>query len=152
MKFVEYTNVSFTFNADISVGTTGFLLQIGRTGDLNSSVSFSGYSGYLFDQSGSMFGGYQRSKKFNISGNYFFGQYNKTDKILNDEEAVCRLSYYLNDTLIANNILTTGFIDAVSFSGQSMNFTLTTDTGASTVLCDEGTNYLLSSDNYYLSF
>ena len=144
-----FTNVDFSFNADIAVQVpeSGFLLQLGQTGnDFHASISFSGASGYIFDQSGDLVGGYMKNEAFSISGNYFFDG--------NDVDSAGRLSYFINDTLIANNVGSTGFIDCIRFEGHTDdtigNISIVRDTGDFTALMDSEGVYLLSSDDYFL--
>ena len=64
------------------------------------SFSFSGYEGYIFDQSGRFVGGYQPNTSFKIS------VHSKSDE-------TC--SYFIDDVLIANNYTgVTGF-DLIEF-------------------------------------
>lgn len=89
-------------NLDILVDDTysGFLVAAGTgnvAGDalLNSGFAFSGYEGYVFDQSGKFVGGYAPNIPVNISVH-----------IKEDET----YSYFINDVLIANNMSgSTGF-------------------------------------------
>lgn len=155
---IGYTNVNFTFEASIQVKTpaSGFLFQLGQTGDpFFPIISFSGNSGYIFDQSGNFFGGYIKNEQFSISGNYFFGDYVETGNLANDHTATGRLSYYFNNTLIANDIKGTGFIDALRFEDynnqNSLIFNITFDTGSSDGLMDSNGLYLLSSEGFYLN-
>lgn len=170
-----YHNKSFSFNASISVSVpeSGFNIQIGKTGDpFDPVISFSGYSGYLFDQSGLLVHGYRQNEVFNISGNYFYGDtYNSgggfqiiegdilvpiLDNVFQDDTGNARFSYFINGNLIRNNISgQTGFIDCITFEDYnnqntaSIDFFL--DTGSSCVLADNTGSYILSSEGYYLS-
>ena len=144
-----FTNVDFSFNADISVRVpeSGFLLQLGQTGsDFHASVSFSGMSGYIFDEEGSMVGGYMKNEAFSISGNYFFDG--------NDVDSAGRLSYYIDDTLIANNLPSTGFMDCIRFEGYTDDnigsISIVRDTGDFMALMDSEGVYLLSSEGNFL--
>lgn len=99
-------------NLDILVDNTysGFLVAAGTgdvvageggsTGLLNSGFVFSGYEGYVFDQSGRFVGGYAPNIPVNISVHM------KEDN---------SYSYFINDSLIANNMSgSTGF-DYIEF-------------------------------------
>lgn len=82
------------FNISISSAESGFLLAaglgIGDSGLINSGIIFSGYNGYIFDQSGDFIGGYRSNNPFKIS------TYIHEDHV----------SYYIDDVLIKNNINT----------------------------------------------
>jgi hypothetical protein len=94
-------------NLDILVENTysGFYVAAGTgnaggDGLLNSGFVFSGYEGYVFDQSGRFVGGYAPNIPVNISVH-----------MKNDDT----YSYFLDDVLIANNISgSTGF-DYIEF-------------------------------------
>lgn len=99
-------------NLDILVDNTysGFLVAAGTgdvvageggsTGLLNSGFVFSGYEGYVFDQSGRFVGGYAPNIPVNISVH------------MKEDDSY---SYFINDSLIANNITgSTGF-DYIEF-------------------------------------
>jgi hypothetical protein len=94
-------------NLDILVDNTysGFLVAAGTgdvvageggsTGLLNSGFVFSGYEGYVFDQSGRFVGGYAPNIPVNISVH------------MKEDDSY---SYFINDSLIANNMSgSTGF-------------------------------------------
>lgn len=154
-----YHNQDFVFNASFQVCNTdtGFVFQIGKSGDsFYPVVSFSGYSGYIFDQSGSFVHGYRKNELINISGNYFYGDTFVSGNPLVDETGIARLSYFINDNLIANNISgQTGFFDTVTFEDYgcdalfSLEYVL--ETGSPCVLADNTGTYLLSSEGYYLA-
>ena len=99
-------------NLDILVDNTysGFLVAVGTgdvvageggsTGLLNSGFVFSGYEGYVFDQSGRFVGGYAPNIPVNISVH------------MKEDDSY---SYFINDSLIANNMSgSTGF-DYIEF-------------------------------------
>lgn len=99
-------------NLDILVANTysGFLVAAGTgdvvagaggsTGLLNSGFVFSGYEGYVFDQSGRFVGGYAPNIPVNISVH------------MKEDDSY---SYFINDSLIANNMSgSTGF-DYIEF-------------------------------------
>lgn len=134
MKAIDfgYYNQNFIFNAEISVSApeSGFVFQIARTGEnpttgnnLSDSyplVSFSGYSGYIFDQSGDLVSSYRQNEDIRISGNYFYGEQSSSGKVTFDETGVGRFSFFINDVLIKNNISgQTGFFDTIYFDTQS---------------------------------
>ena len=79
---------------DIAVANTfsGFEIRGGMSSSENSLnatyFAFSGYEGYIFDQSGKFVGGYQPNIDFNIT------IHSKSDSTL---------SYFIDDNLIANN-------------------------------------------------
>ena len=144
-----YTNVNFSFNANISIRVpeSGFLLQIGQTGnDFYDAISFSGVSGYIFDKRGDFVGGYVKNQPFTISGNY---KYNG-----NDTESTGRLSYYLNNSFIANNLYSTGFVDTIRFEGYTddtvASIGITLDTGDFSALMDNQGVYIQSNNSEYL--
>lgn len=154
-----YHNQDLVFSADIFIGEPelGFSFEIGKTGDPFYPVaSFSGHSGYIFDQSGFFIGGYRKNQTINISGNYFFGDVTQSGRVSTDDNATGRLSYYINDILIANNINgPTGFFDTILFNDQSGNntlsLTLTPQTGSPTILLDKNSVRITSSEGYYFS-
>lgn len=142
-----FQDQSFSFSADITVGIpqSGFSLQIGQTGaHYFPNVSFSGVSGYLFDQSGNFFGGYQKGIPFKISGNYFF------------DGDTGRYSYFYNNVLVANNVYgSTGFVDSIRFEDygelNSAYISVSKEDGSPIVLADSSGVYLISSDGFWLS-
>lgn len=145
-----FTNVNFSFNANIAVRTpeSGFSLQLGQTGsDFYPVISFSGYSGYIFDQRGFMVGGYIKNEAFAISGNY------STES--SELESAGRLSYYIDDVLISNNVSSTGFIDCIRFEGYSDEITadinIIRDTGEFDAIMSADAFYLHSLDNLFLT-
>ena len=144
-----YTNVDFSFNSDIVVRVpeSGFLLQLGQTGtNFYPVVSFSGVSGYIFDRRGDFVGGYVKNETFSLSGNYNY--------LSSGTEATGRLSYYINKTLIANNLYSTGFIDTIRFEGYTddttSNISIVLDTGDVMALMDVSGVYLQGSGGEYL--
>lgn len=138
-----FQDKNFTFSADVTVGDTenGFSLNFSQSGVVDKIV-FSGQSGYLFDKEGMLFGGFQKDRRFNLSGYFFF------------EDSGSRYSYFYNDLLVANHVDGgTGFIDSVSFEDQngknSATFKINLISGDSFVLSDsEG--FLLLSEGYFL--
>jgi hypothetical protein len=94
-----------------------------------------------------MVGGYLKGQPFNLKFNAFYGT-GQTN----------RLSYKINETLIANNLqIATGdvFIDAMVFEDYSgsnnLFFTLKQETGSPTVLAGSSGLYILSSEGFYLA-
>jgi len=146
--FIGYIDVDFSFNLNFSVSnsSSGFLFQIGQTGDnFYPVISFSGYSGYVFDQVGSMVGGYIKDAPISISGNYF--------KNSREQSSTGRFSFFLNNDLIANNIKPTGFVDCVrleKYSDEISAFIYQINTGDYNMLHTNSGAYLISSDGYYL--
>ena len=158
-ELIGYHNQDFAFSASIQVGLpeSGFSLEFVRTGDpIYPVMSFSGQSGFIFDQSGYFVGGYRKDQTINISGNYFFGDVSESNGLISDDNATGRLSYYLNNTLIANNINgPTGFFDTVMFEDygdlNKISLSIIKATGSPTVIMDSNSVYLLSSESYYLA-
>ena len=158
---IGYHNKSFVFSADIQVSApeSGFLFQIGRSGDPDfyPAISFSGSEGFIFDQEGEFIGGYRQNELFNISGNYFYGDQSMSGDVLIDYTGEARFSYFLNGNLISNNINgQTGFLEMIHFEDHdnqnNLFFEITKDTGASNVIRDSGSTYLLSSEGHYLGY
>ena len=153
--YIGYHNQNFYVDANITIEVpdSGFSLKFGRLGSwagppyepFISVIEFSGYSGYIFDQSMNMVGGYLKSQPFNLKFNAFYGSGQKN-----------RLSYSINETLIANNLqVATGdvFIDSMLFEDYTDNtifFNLKTETGSPTVLAGNTGLYILSSNGFYL--
>ncbi len=171
--YLGYHNQNFSAKADITikVPNSGFSLKFGRIGSwenhiisiengvdirrmgppcgdpFQTVIAFSGYSGYIFDQNRNLIGGYLKDEPFDLEFHAFYGTGQKN-----------RLSYKINETLIANNLpIPSGdvFIDAVIFEdyGDSNNlfFTLKTETGSPTVIAGHTGLYLLSSQGFYLA-
>lgn len=171
--YIGYHNQNFSVNANITIQipTSGFSLKFGRIGSWEnhitqveneveirrmgppcgepfvSVVAFSGYSGYIFDQSGNLIGGYLKNEPFDLEFNAFYGTGQKN-----------RLSYKINNTLIANNLpINSGdvFIDAMVFEDfgdrNNLYFKLKTETGSPTVIAGHTGLYILSSEGFYLA-
>lgn len=158
---IGYHNKNLVFTADIqvSVPDSGFLFQIGRSGesDFYPAVSFSGSEGFIFDQEGDFIGGYRQNELFTISGNYFYGEQSMSGDVLIDHTGEARFAYFLNNTLIANNINgQTGFLETVLFEDydnqNQLSFEIIKQTGSPNVITDSGATYLLSSEGYYLGY
>ena len=171
--YFGYHNQNFSVKADITikVPNSGFSLKFGRIGswenhitrieeDINiryigspygspfqTVVAFSGYSGYIFDQDRNLIGGYLKDEPFDLEFHAFYGTGQKN-----------RMSYKINETLIANNLLIPSgdvFIDAMIFEDygdrNNLFFTLKTETGSPTVIAGNTGLYLLSSQGFYLA-
>ena len=93
----NYANSIFDINVSVNSPLSGFELSLTETGAFYSAnlITFSGKEGYLFDQSGNFFGGYQSGVSFNLKVHYDY-----TDSTF---------SYYHNDVLAANGLDVTGF-------------------------------------------
>ena len=96
-NFPEFKNCKFDVSIEVGTPISGFNFAIMQTGLHGSSAftglkiaEFSGREGYLFDQSGNFFGGYQSGVPIDISIHYDY--------------AVTGFNYYLKDTLIGNNL------------------------------------------------
>ncbi len=155
--YLGYHNQNFFVDANITirVPNSGFSLKFGRAGSwagppyepFETVIAFSGYSGYIFDQDMNLIGGYLKNEPFNLEFNAFYGTGQKN-----------RLSYKINETLIANNLLIPSgdvFIDAMVFEDygdlNNLFFTLKTETGSPTVLAGNTGLYILSSEGFYLA-
>jgi len=160
-KSIGYHNRSLVFSADIQVSApeSGFLFQIGRSGDPDfyPAISFSGSEGFIFDQEGEFVGGYRQNQLFNISGNYFYGDQSTSGNLLMDHTGEARFSYFLNGNLISNNINgQTGFLQTIRFEDHdnqnNLFFEIVKETGASNVIRDSCSTYLASSEGHYLGY
>lgn len=156
-KYIGYHNKNFSAQADINIGVpeSGFVIQFGRIGSwgdppfetFSPVISFSGYSGYIFDQDQNMVGGYLKGQPISIDLDAFYGT-----------GQVNRLSYKINNVLISNNTpVASGdvFIDSMLFEDYGglnyLNLILKTETGSPTVLAGNTGLYILSSDGFYLA-
>ena len=92
----NYGNSIFDVSLSLESPISGFELSLTETGAFYSSnlITFSGQEGYLFDQSGNFFGGYQSGVPFKLKVSHDYT--NST------------FSYYHNDVLIANGLDVTG--------------------------------------------
>jgi hypothetical protein len=164
-------NLSVKASITIQVPNSGFSLKFGRIGSWENNIAtfegqsntrtigppygdpfvsvieFSGYSGYIFDQDANLIGGYLKDQPFDLEFHAFYGSGQDN-----------RLSYKINDTLIANNLqLDSGdvFIDAMLFEdyGERNNlfFALEQETGSPTVIAGQTGLYILSSEGFYLA-
>ena len=135
---------SFYFKAIITPRepNSGFCLSFGATGQdgsLTTGVSFSGRSGFVFDQSGNFFGGYYSGRSLNLEG-HFFGD---------------RLSYFYNSKLVNNNIPIANNFNAVEFekfgdSTLSLEVNYISGLRSDEGLQDINGNFLISRDNFYI--
>lgn len=154
-SLIGYHNQNFIFSADIHVNSpSGFALHLSKTGDsIYDIVSFSGYSGYIFDQRGDFVGGYRKNQLVNISGNYFYGSFPTTGNLIQDDNAPSRLSYFLNDKLVSNCVSgQTGYFDIVRFEdygANTLNFEYILDTGSPDFIVASGYVPLVSSEGWY---
>ncbi len=156
--YFGYHNQNFSVDASITirVPNSGFCLKFGRAGSFvaptyepfQTVIAFSGYSGYIFDQDRNLIGGYLKNEPFNLEFHSFY----RTGQNGN------RLSYKINETLIANNLqIENGdiFVDAMVFEdyggSNNLSFTLKTETGSPTVLAGNTGLYILSSEGFYLA-
>tara|TARA_Y100000401_G_scaffold29357_1_gene21422 strand:+ start:7695 stop:8102 length:408 start_codon:yes stop_codon:yes gene_type:complete len=96
----QYQNSVHRILIDIDSPLSGFELHLMETGSgagafkTANLVTFSGQEGYLFDQSGNFFGGYQSGSPFELS--VFYDHSNRT------------FSYYHDNKFIANSLDVTG--------------------------------------------
>ncbi len=132
-------NLEFTINSPSEIFAFSVGLGTGE-GFFQTGFSFSGYNGYLFDQSGNFFGGYQSGKSFSIQANVFDGN---------------RLSYFYNDTLIANNIAVATGLNCFEFNKNSddsvqISFASIKPSNYLGFLNDVDGIYLLSSETLFL--
>jgi len=99
-SFENYECSVYSVDLNINSPESGFefsLMETGYDGSWKTAnlVTISGVSGYLFDQSGNFFGGFQSGIPFNVKIYYDYD--NKT------------FSYDLNDVLMANSLDVTGY-------------------------------------------
>ena len=83
---------------------------VGSTGLVTAGFCFSGYDGYLFDQSGNFFGGYQPNKPFSLQVHLKTGN---------------TLSYFQNGQLIANNLHVEENVEYIKLEKENMSSTAT---------------------------
>ena len=90
-----------TYNVEVTVNSplSGFEFSLMETGDEGgwksaNMVTVSGKEGYLFDQSGNFFGGYESGVPFNLKVYYDY--------------RLLTFSYYHEDVLMANSLDVTG--------------------------------------------
>jgi hypothetical protein len=160
MKSIDlgYYNQDFVFNAQVQVidVASGFSFEIAQSGQ-DPIVSFSGQSGYLFDQQSDLIGGFRKNQAINISGNYFYGESHSTGNVVFDGTGEGRFSYFVNGNLIKNNISgQTGFYDTLYFNSSNdqniLTLSLDISTGSPCVLKSKDGNYSFpSEDDYYLA-
>ncbi len=133
-------------NFIINSPQSGFSFSIGGTNQNNifsTGFSFSGYSGYLFDQSGNLFGGYYSGTQFDLNLHFF-----EQDK---------RISYFYDDVLMANNIYCKSnslILDTIEFdkiNNSTVNIAnILENEAAFFYLKDNSGILLVSSDNKLL--
>ena len=95
-EFSPYKNSIYNVSLTLDRPHDGFEFRLLETGASSEGelVKFSGRQGYLFDQSGNLWGGYKSGVPFDFQIHYDY--YDKT------------FSYYSEDTLIANGLDVTG--------------------------------------------
>ena len=114
----DYQNSIYDINLSLDSPISGFEFSLMETGINGGTfktaniITFSGSEGYLFDESGQFFGGYESGKPFSLK--VFYDHTNKT------------FTYYKDDILMANRMFTTGHsvlsdgsINHVSFDKHS---------------------------------
>ena len=94
-----YENSTYSVDVTVNSPLSGFEFSLMETGDDGgwksaNMVTISGKEGYLFDQSGNFFGGYESGVPFNLKVYY---DYN-----------LATFSYYHEDVLMANALDVTG--------------------------------------------
>jgi len=119
-----YSRSIIDLTLNVADAYSGFHVAIGAGtnagGGLDySGIMYSGYEGYIFDQSGDFVGGYAQGNPFIITSH------------LHDDNHV---SYYINDVLIKNDYatLTTGSVNRIEF-GKYGASTLQIDTKGESV-------------------
>ena len=92
----NYKNAVYDLDITVNDPDKGFRFHLMETGASSESmlVSFSGHQGYLFDQSGNFFGGYDSGIPFELLVHYD-----------HDNES---FSYYHEKVLMANDMRVTG--------------------------------------------
>ena len=95
----NYHNSIYDINLSLDTPISGFefsLMETGIDGSFKTAnmITFSGSEGYLFDESGQFFGGYESGTPFSLQ--VYYDYTNKT------------FTYYKDDVLIANRMFTTG--------------------------------------------
>ena len=100
----QFENSIFDVAIVVDDPANGFEFSIMETGLDGSSftevdlIQFSGSEGYLFDQSGNYFGGYQSGVPFDMSIHY--------------DRTTTGFKYYFQDVLVANNLkVNTGVLE-----------------------------------------
>ena len=108
----QFENSIFDVVVVVDNPLSGFEFSIMETGAAATAVDliqFSGQEGYLFDQSGKFFGGYQSGVPFDISIHY--------------DWANTGFKYYFEDVLIANNLKSfTGVLNEMSNKANQVEF------------------------------
>ena len=111
-EVANYKNAIYDLNIIVNDPANGFRLDLMETGSSSQRtlVTFSGYQGYLFDQSGNFFGGYDSGVPFEL-----VVQYDHTNKTF---------SYYHDTVLMANGLDITGYVtdgkvNVVRFDGYN---------------------------------
>ena len=111
----------YTISSNIKINTplSGFVLTYGLSGHSGNPnwsqpmISFSGASGSLYDSSGRFFGGYQSGREFSLTTHVM--------NVSGDFYGSGHLAYYFNNSLITNNMFSTGqsgcCIDFIGLAG-----------------------------------
>jgi hypothetical protein len=108
-SLLQFENSIFDVTVVVDNPLSGFEFSIMETGAGATAVDliqFSGQEGYIFDQSGNFFGGYQSGIPFDISIHY--------------DWANTGFKYYFEDVLIANNLKS--FTGVLSNKANQMEF------------------------------
>lgn len=87
---------------------SGFDLFFGKNSGefFETGFGFFGRSGYIFDSNNFFFGGYSENETFNISCNFLPEN---------------RVSYYFNNKLIKNNLISNTGVDFCQFSKENLS-------------------------------
>tara|TARA_R110002020_G_scaffold158318_4_gene341483 strand:- start:5582 stop:5983 length:402 start_codon:yes stop_codon:yes gene_type:complete len=108
----QFENSIFDVTVVVDNPLSGFEFSIMETGAAATAVDliqFSGQEGYIFDQSGNFFGGYQSGIPFDISIHY--------------DWVNTGFKYYFEDVLIANNLKSfTGVLNEMSNKANQIEF------------------------------
>jgi hypothetical protein len=111
-SLLQFENSIFDVTVVVDNPLSGFEFSIMETGAAATAVDliqFSGQEGYIFDQSGNFFGGYQSGIPFDISIHY--------------DWANTGFKYYFEDVLIANNLKSfTGVLNEMSNKANQIEF------------------------------
>ena len=110
---------------------SGFSLKFGNfiTGAFDQSFAFTGISGYLFDSEGDFIYGYEYNKPFKVECHVFSS----------------RVSYWINGSVIKNNLTKNGSVDSVIFDGKG-----SARVSAKIPSLSNSSEGLLSSESYTL--
>ena len=119
-EIANYKNAVYDLDITVNDPANGFRLDLMETGSSSQRtlVTFSGYQGYLFDQSGNFFGGYDSGGQATSSGGG--GNTQRPSRVSVDKT----FSYYHDTVLMANGLDITGYVtdgkvNAVRFDGYN---------------------------------